>query len=138
MKTWLWAYTRDQTSADFGIVLPSTHGFCDTPRKTTNFRFCPLGEISLLQETSKLRFLQFGVNRTFFDLVPMGRFGAQNNLVGNAIKFTPEGREVKLRVMGNEEIVVFLVLDQGIGIPKERQQAIFEPFEQADDSTSRN
>ncbi len=59
------------------------------------------------------------------------------NLIGNAIKFTPEGREVRLRVMGDQEIVAFMVIDQGIGIPKDRQQAIFGEFEQADDSTSR-
>jgi|GEM_PF-661971 len=60
------------------------------------------------------------------------------NLIGNAIKFTPEGREVRLRVMGDQKTMVFMVTDQGIGIPKDRCQAIFDDFEQADDSTSRN
>ncbi|MBF0287843.1 MAG: response regulator [SAR324 cluster bacterium] len=60
------------------------------------------------------------------------------NLLGNAIKFTPEGKEVKLKVMGNEDEVAFLVIDQGIGIPKDRQQAIFKAYEQVDDSTTRN
>lgn len=54
------------------------------------------------------------------------------NLLGNAIKFTPEG-EVRLRIGtsrdGNELQVV--VSDSGVGIPAERVEAIFERFVQA-------
>lgn len=63
------------------------------------------------------------------------------NLVGNAIKFTDEG-EVVLRVdaqQSSEDTITlhFTVSDTGIGIPKEKQQIIFEPFSQADTSTTR-
>ena len=63
------------------------------------------------------------------------------NLAGNAIKFTDQG-EVVLRVEA-EEIgadslnLHFSVTDTGIGIPKEKQKLIFEPFTQADTSTTR-
>jgi len=60
------------------------------------------------------------------------------NLVGNAIKFTSKDKEVQLKVMGDQEMLVLMVIDQGIGIPKDRQQAIFDTFEQADYSTTRN
>ena len=63
------------------------------------------------------------------------------NLVGNAIKFTDHG-EVVLRVelesrRGSEVRLHFSVADTGIGIPRERQKAIFESFSQADASTTR-
>jgi PAS domain S-box-containing protein len=63
------------------------------------------------------------------------------NLIGNALKFTEEGR-VALRVRrlaaDQREIVLeFSVTDTGVGIPRERQQAIFEAFVQADNSTTR-
>ncbi len=65
------------------------------------------------------------------------------NLVGNAIKFTQEG-EVVVRVEaddnpapGGEVIVRFAVSDTGIGIPPEKQEAIFRAFEQEDTSTTR-
>ncbi len=63
------------------------------------------------------------------------------NLVGNAIKFTNQG-EVVLRVRQcdlQEDRVTLLVevSDTGIGIPHDKQEAIFEAFTQADASTTR-
>ncbi len=63
------------------------------------------------------------------------------NLVGNAVKFTEEG-EILVRIWpeahsGDRVSLYFTVADTGIGIPKEKQQAIFAPFEQADAATSR-
>lgn len=65
------------------------------------------------------------------------------NLVGNAIKFTDCG-EVRLRISARPaeaEVlrphVLLVVEDTGIGIPRDRQDEIFESFCQADDSTTR-
>src|SRR5215475_8701344 len=63
------------------------------------------------------------------------------NLVGNAIKFTDKG-EVMLHVEreGQSESSLdlhFFVSDTGIGIPEDKQQTIFEAFEQVDSSTTR-
>ena len=63
------------------------------------------------------------------------------NLVGNAIKFTSRG-QVQLQVAlesfsESSRAVHFLVSDTGIGIPPEKQAAIFQPFSQADNSTTR-
>ena len=63
------------------------------------------------------------------------------NLVGNAIKFTSRG-EVTLGVraletQGEERLLQFTVSDTGIGVPPEKQKLIFEPFAQADSSTTR-
>lgn len=59
------------------------------------------------------------------------------NLIGNAIKFTPENKEVKLKVTKDKKVLIFIVIDKGIGIPKDRLEAIFDPFEQVDSSTTR-
>jgi len=63
------------------------------------------------------------------------------NLVGNAIKFTEHGNvdmiAETLRPEGGERRTRIRVRDTGIGIPKERQGAIFESFTQADASTTR-
>lgn len=63
------------------------------------------------------------------------------NLVGNAIKFTEKGEvELKVQVESQDAIgttLVFTVKDTGVGIPAEKQNVIFEPFVQADTSTTR-
>lgn len=63
------------------------------------------------------------------------------NLVGNAIKFTDQGEvvlHVTLESQAENEIVLhFMVADTGIGIPSDKQQAIFAPFTQADSSSTR-
>ena len=63
------------------------------------------------------------------------------NLVGNAIKFTDVGEvvvDVSCDSRTDDTIVLHLVVrDTGIGIRPEKQQAVFEAFEQADESTTR-
>ncbi|OHE09306.1 MAG: hypothetical protein A2513_04030 [Sulfurimonas sp. RIFOXYD12_FULL_33_39] len=63
------------------------------------------------------------------------------NLIGNAIKFTHEHGTIYIKIESivtkDEKKVRFIVQDSGIGIPKDRQDKIFEPFSQADSSTTR-
>ncbi|MDX1430775.1 MAG: ATP-binding protein, partial [Rhodothermales bacterium] len=58
------------------------------------------------------------------------------NLIGNAIKFTHEG-SVILSGRSGDGIIEIGVADTGIGIPKEKHEAIFQSFEQVDASTGR-
>ncbi|MFH2132041.1 MAG: transporter substrate-binding domain-containing protein [bacterium] len=54
------------------------------------------------------------------------------NLVDNAIKFTPVGKAVWLKVKREEHMAVLQVEDEGIGIPEGCIDSIFTPFDQAD------
>lgn len=58
------------------------------------------------------------------------------NLLSNAIKFTQHG-EISLRVERNPNWFNFQVMDTGIGIEPEKLAVIFEPFAQADNSSTR-
>lgn len=59
-----------------------------------------------------------------------------SNLIKNAIKFTLSGK-VEFGVLVKESFLVFYVKDTGIGIPPDRQEAVFERFVQADINDSR-
>jgi signal transduction histidine kinase len=63
------------------------------------------------------------------------------NILGNAVKFTPSG-EVRLQLglltsAGGDVRLRFEVRDTGVGIPPDRLERIFEPFEQAGDKARR-
>src|SRR5204862_3480799 len=73
------------------------------------------------------------------------------NLLSNAFKFTPADGSISLNIfkaapklvcrsealINSDMNICFEVKDSGIGIPKEKQQIIFEAFQQADGSTNR-
>jgi signal transduction histidine kinase/PleD family two-component response regulator len=63
------------------------------------------------------------------------------NLINNAIKFTPRG-EVLVNVAltgesGGRKVLRFAISDSGIGVPPELRSSLFQPFSQADSSTTR-
>jgi PAS domain S-box-containing protein len=64
-----------------------------------------------------------------------------NNLIGNAIKFTKEGKisllAEKIEETNGKTTIKFQVIDTGIGIMKDNIKILFEPFTQADPSTTR-
>ncbi|MFK7743089.1 MAG: ATP-binding protein [Planctomycetota bacterium] len=59
-----------------------------------------------------------------------------SNLIGNAIKFTSEGR-IRIVAKKTGDLLSVDVIDSGLGIPKESRAHLFEPFVQADSSTTR-
>ncbi|HHH39101.1 MAG TPA: response regulator [Sedimenticola sp.] len=61
------------------------------------------------------------------------------NLLGNAVKFTPEGGAIGLEVRGERDAgrIRLTVRDSGIGIPPERIPHLFKPFVQLDSELSR-
>jgi len=58
-------------------------------------------------------------------------------LLDNAIKFTPEGGKIAIKVSNASGLVVISVIDTGIGVPEDRKVEIFEPFHQLDGSATR-
>ena len=54
-----------------------------------------------------------------------------DNFVSNAIKYTPEGGHIEVRLRQENKNIIFEVEDTGIGIPKEEQDKVFAKFERA-------
>ena len=58
------------------------------------------------------------------------------NLLGNAVKYCNKG-EISFEYSIQDRDITFIIKDQGIGIPKEKQAIIFERFRQIDDTSTR-
>ena len=54
-----------------------------------------------------------------------------NNLIGNAVKFSPVGTTVQVCVDADADQVSIVVADQGPGIPEDQRQQLFQPFARA-------
>lgn len=61
-----------------------------------------------------------------------------NNLIGNAIKYSPEGGPISIAVEPDDDEVVLRVQDRGLGIPLEDVEKIFGLFYRSDDRASRD
>jgi signal transduction histidine kinase len=59
------------------------------------------------------------------------------NLIGNAIKFTPSGGKITIRLRNQGDFLRADVIDEGIGIPDDQLEKIFDRFYQVDGSTTR-
>lgn len=60
------------------------------------------------------------------------------NLVDNAIKFTPEGRQITIQVTEKNDKIYTSVKDEGVGIPKESIKKVFDRFYKTDPSRGKD
>jgi PAS domain S-box-containing protein len=62
---------------------------------------------------------------------------ALTNLLANAVKFSPPGGIVRVRVSQDADMIQVMISDQGPGIPESFRDQLFQKFAQADSSTTR-
>lgn len=60
-----------------------------------------------------------------------------DNLLNNALKYSPDGGKITIRIEDNHQTVVFTVVDEGLGISKADQERLFERFYRVDKARSR-
>jgi PAS domain S-box-containing protein len=67
---------------------------------------------------------------------------AISNLIGNAIKYTPAGGHIRVNLFlshyGDKQTIAFEVHDNGIGIPQELQEQLFQPFYRAEQADAKD
>ncbi|MCB0531681.1 MAG: response regulator [Lewinellaceae bacterium] len=80
---------------------------------------------------------QSGISKLIMDFDPEKLLRILSNLLANAIKFTPEGGEIWVRVQHTAGRLSIVVEDTGIGIPAEYLPTIFEQYFQSPASNSR-
>ncbi len=99
-------------------------------RKTT----CDLGQlarasVSLFQSMSPYHLLELSCTGPTSMRADATRIEqVLNNLIGNAVKYSPQGSRVQVTVIGDDNRVSIAVSDEGPGIPPSLQRRIFRPF----------
>lgn len=58
----------------------------------------------------------------------------RSNIIGNAIKFSPQDGRIKIRLYKKESKIIFVIEDEGQGLSDEAQKHIFDKFYQSDTS----
>lgn len=58
------------------------------------------------------------------------------NLLSNAFKFTPEGKSIEVKLLRKDDSIQIQVIDEGVGIPKEKRSFLFERFTSANEIKS--
>ncbi len=111
--------------------------------KPLNFREFIEQTVALFREKAKQKSIQLGfrINQDVPEFVLGDTLRLKQvlfNLLGNALKFTTEG-EIHLSVVKyrKRDHILFEISDTGIGLSAEQAKKIFEPFTQADESTTR-
>lgn len=98
-----------------------------------------VGDLMIVRAKQKgleLRFSTPGALPAFVFSDPFRLRQVLLNVVGNAIKFTEQG-SVTVETKYENSLLKFCVTDTGIGIGSEQAEKLFQPFTQADDSTTR-
>ncbi len=94
--------------------------------------------ISPQAEEKKLRFVidnKDKIEKIYADKIHLERVLV--NLLGNALKFTPENGEIGIRIKKEEDAVLFEIYDTGIGISEKDLDKIFDEFYRADNPINR-
>jgi two-component system sensor histidine kinase SenX3 len=97
-------------------------------------------------DATKISAEQKGIEVAVSDEINVGRiFGdedqlnvALNNLISNAIKYSPSNTRVGVGARRNDDVIEISVTDQGPGIPEDSQSRIFERFYRVDPARSRD
>lgn len=88
----------------------------------------------LIQPQLREKDISFGVKHAESEAVAVGDGDKVRqillNLLSNAIKFTGRGGRIDIECIVNESTVAITVTDNGVGIPADKVQAVFEPFVQ--------
>jgi len=105
----------------------------------TTFSFADLAREVVEGLGSRASRVQMAIPRDLPSLISDRQYVAQTlaNLLGNALKFSPEETSCDLTAIGSGGILSFTVRDRGIGMPETELPHIFERFYQVDSSSTR-
>ena len=123
----------DQMIDEISLLSQANSGFLQYhPEPTDLHAFCE-GLVNELSDATHKHRLAVNVNTTerkvMLDRKLMHH--ALSNLISNAIKYSPKGGSISLKVSQVDNTLSFSVTDEGIGIPAEDLKHLFEPFARA-------
>lgn len=74
---------------------------------------------------------------TFVEIDPDKLTQVLDNIISNALKYSPEGGKITFKMVEEDEQIIISVSDEGVGIPKDNLEKIFERFYRVDKARTR-
>ena len=91
-----------------------------------------VAEFEIALKDKKLSLKMISLEKPIVVLCDPARIGqVVRNLLSNAIKFTPEGRHIRISAEDSSSMALVRIEDQGIGIPPEETESVFDKFVQS-------
>ncbi len=101
--------------------------------RLSNLMKMPIDSFSRLSKQRKLSFSSQIDNALWLECDAQAFENIIFNLLANAVKYTPEGGDIKVLAYSEQDTLILDVIDSGIGINKNSQSDIFKRFQRADD-----
>lgn len=111
-------------------------GKLELQQENTNLISIVKNAVELYQFTSSIHQIKMSApNDPIYSMVDSLRIEqVMNNLISNAIKYSPKGGDISIEVSQTENEAIISIADQGIGIKQEEQKQIFVPFRRTEET----
>lgn len=137
------AKSLDRLITDYLDVASNQFGVLQDKLFTVPVNLQELIKLSFLEQKNKFTDMQFNFELSCLGYEPIIISEVQNleklfgKLIDNAMKYSPEGGKISVKILNDSKKVTVSIADEGVGVTWEQAKQVFEPFYRVDNSITR-